>query len=144
MGRGIGKLDLGMKKRNAEQRSEHRRKSHLIKGGVLLWEKRVRWKMAYMIVRKEEWPESGRMTCIVDGCDNWGVGREEGESAEGWRFSVSLYFLLGVSRFGCGLQARGSMWVSIDTILLSISDNSYDGVKDQWDGGGKCKGMRQR
>lgn len=46
-------------------------------GEVLSGEKRVSWKTAGMMARKEEGPESEGVTCIVDGCDNGGVERDK-------------------------------------------------------------------
>lgn len=67
---------------------------------VLSEEKRVRWKMAGMIVRKEERPKSAGVTCIVDGCDNGGVGREE----KSW--GLTFFFCLPL--FSAGSQ---QVWV---------------------------------
>lgn len=104
--------------------------------------------MAGMMARKEERPESEGVTCIVDGRDNGGGGGARKELRvefflffSFFFFLVSFYFLPGVSRFGCGLRASGSMRVSIARILSSISDNRDAGVIDQWDGG---EGWRQQ
>ena len=48
---------------------------------------------------KEEGPKSAGVTCTVDDCDNREVGRGRKELRVDY-FLVSLYFLLGVSRFG--------------------------------------------
>lgn len=67
-------------------------------------------------------------------------GAEGAEKSWGLAFFfVSLYFLPGVSRFGCGLRPSGSMWVSIARIRSSISDNCHDGVTDQ-----RGEGARQQ
>lgn len=69
--------------------------------------------MAGLIVRREEGPKSEGVTSIVDDCDNRGGGWREKKRAEGslffFFFLVSLYFLPGVSMFGCGLRVNGSM-----------------------------------
>ncbi len=72
------------------------------------------------------------------------ITEEGGEGRKQLRvdfFLVSLHFLPGVSRFGCGLRACGSMRVSIARILSSISDKHYAGMMDQWDVG---EGWRQQ
>ena len=89
--------------------------------------------MAGMTVGEEQGPEE--VTCIVDGCDNRRGGEGRKELRVYFFFLSFFYFLPGVSRFGCGLRASGSMRVSIARILSSISDNRHDGVIDQWDGG---------
>lgn len=66
--------------------------------------------MGSVIMRKGEGPKSGGVTCSVDGRDGMeGCGGKK--RAEGclFFFFVSLYFLPGVSRFGCGLRPSGSM-----------------------------------
>lgn len=105
--------------------------------------------MAGMMARKEERPESEGVTCIVDGRDNGeGGGARKELRVEFFFFFfffflVSFYFLPGVSRFGCGLRASGSMRVSIARILSSISDNRHAGVIDQWDGGERWRQQKK-
>lgn len=110
-------------------RRTNRRENHIwCKDDVVVTENGMVWSQG-----RKKHQKSVRVTCIVDGCDNGRVEKDK----KSWRltfFFVSLYFLLGVSRFGCGLQASRSMWVSIARLLSSISDNLHDGVIDQWDG----------
>lgn len=64
------------------------------------------------------------MTCSVDGCDWVGIQRG-GERKKELRVTIffffldSLYFLPGVSRFGCGLRAQriDARFYSQDTLL---------------------------
>lgn len=64
------------------------------------------------------------MTCSVDGCDWVGLAGCRGEGKEKELrvpvfFLDSLYFLPGVSRFGCGLRAQriDARFYSRDTLL---------------------------
>lgn len=44
---------------------------------MLSGEGKVRWKIAGLIVGEEEGPKNVGVTCLVDGCDSGGVGRDE-------------------------------------------------------------------
>lgn len=70
---------------------------------VLSGEKRLRWKMAGLMVRKEEGPRSEGVTCIVDGRDNRTVGREE----KSWGFTFFfLSFIFRLESAGLGVDCR--------------------------------------
>lgn len=125
--RRIAKLDLRMRKKCLTGEQTEGKITSDVRM-MLLWQK-MAWydhREGRRTKKVWEWPVLS-MVVIMEG---W----RRIKRAEGWLFFVSLYFLLGVSRFGCGLRASRSMWVSIARLLSSISDNLHDGVIDQWDG----------
>lgn len=125
--RRIAKLDLRMRKKMLNRRAKRGENHIWCKDDVVVTENGMVWSQGRKKDQKVwEWPVLS-MVVIMEG---W----RRIKRAEGWLFFVSLYFLLGVSRFGCGLRASKSMWVSIARLLSSISDNLHDGVIDQWDG----------